>query len=359
MNDTATNFPRELSEFDAAGSGAGAERRGPPAAGAPRRRSPSSAGSAASTRSALRHGLRRGRARRGAAVMLAELTACPTPGRSPRWPPRARRVVAARRGRGDRPHPLRRLAAGAAQRLTALSRRRRPRRRRPASGRAPGALRHDAAVERQAGADELLAEGVQVDAAVDGPRHPPGPLQRLGDLRLRLDHLVAGRVADLLLGELDRAPVARGWSGRGWIAVDVAAAGMLGDHVQPAGDEHRADAERAEGPHVDRGLRTLEVEVAQDAGLVGRDLGEDPGERRVGVLDDVDVVRAAQQVGAAPLQFLGGLRPVGEPARSTSGRSAISSSRSPSARQAKLRRSLAASCRIDAAGSPFIARRAT
>jgi hypothetical protein len=52
----------------------------------------------------------------------------------------------------------------------------------------------------------------------------------------------------------------------------------------------------------------LEVEETQYARLVRRELGQDARERRVGVLHEMDVARAAHQIAAAPLQVGDGRR---------------------------------------------------
>ena len=129
-----------------------------------------------------------------------------------------------------------------------------------------------------------------MNAALHHLRHPSGSLERFDDLGLRLDHLVSLGIADLFLRELDQAE-ARQIGEVLADPVEVAAAGVLGDHRQPTLDEFRADAERTVGPDVDRGLRAFEVQVAQDARLVRGDLGQDARERRVGVLDRVHVAR--------------------------------------------------------------------
>ena len=89
------------------------------------------------------------------------------------------------------------------------------------------------ALHRQADPAELLAERVEVDAALHRARPPPGPLHGLDDDGLRLDELIALRVADLLLRELQQAQPEQVRE-VGVDALDVLAAGQLGDHVQPA-----------------------------------------------------------------------------------------------------------------------------
>ncbi|SHU47257.1 Uncharacterised protein [Mycobacteroides abscessus subsp. abscessus] len=79
--------------------------------------------------------------------------------------------------------------------------------------------------------------------------------------------------------------------GVGVVAVGVAAARAFGDHRQTLGDHLRADVEGAAGAHIDHRLCAVRSQEAQDARLVGRQLVDDPGVGRMGVLDIGDIGR--------------------------------------------------------------------
>ena len=148
-----------------------------------------------------------------------------------------------------------------------------------------------------------VAERRQVDAAAydlgEADRVHRG--QHVG---LRLDHLVLHRVLELLAGEPDQAEPEQVVEVRRHL-VEVAAAGPRADHRHPRRDQRRADhADRPAGADVDRRLRPAAQEQQQDAGLVGGQLLEDPGVRRVRLLVAPDVARAVEQVLAALAQRL-------------------------------------------------------
>ena len=154
---------------------------------------------------------------------------------------------------------------------------------------------NSAVLRRQGRGAELLAERRQANRAAHG-RAAAGLLQRLGDLGLSLEHLVRADLGDRVAREPDQAEAEEVREVDGH-ALDHQAAGVLADHVEAGSDDVGADAERPPVAHVDGGLRALRGQQAQDARLVGMELGEDVGERRVPVdLVDLDVERELEQV---------------------------------------------------------------
>ena len=143
----------------------------------------------------------------------------------------------------------------------------------------------------------------QVDAAAHRARVRP-PLQRLDHLGLRLEHLVAQRVRERLAREPDQAEPVEVVEVGGH-AVDVAAAGLGADHRQARARRAREPTRAGPAAHVDRRLRALDREQAQDPRLVGRELVEDARVGRVRVL------------------VVGRRRPSGAAARAPRSRSAV------------------------------------
>ena len=142
-------------------------------------------------------------------------------------------------------------------------------------------------------------------AAYDlGEAHRVHRLQHVG---LGLDDLVLHRVLELLAREPDQAePEQVVQVGRH--LVEVAAPGPGADHRHPRRHQRRADQpDRTAGADVDRGLRSAAQQQQQDPGLVGRELVEDAGVRRMGLaLLAPDVARALR---AGPRRARAGTSP--------------------------------------------------
>ena len=124
-----------------------------------------------------------------------------------------------------------------------------------------------------------------------------GGLERLDDLRLRLDHLVGQLVLERVPADRDEA-VGDEVVEVGGDELDVQAAGLVADHREPPSDLARPDPERGRAVDVDDPLRPLVDEQLQDARLVGGELVDDPGEpgmNRVALV--LDVGGAIEQLG--------------------------------------------------------------
>ena len=119
--------------------------------------------------------------------------------------------------------------------------------------------------------------------------------------RLHLEHLVALVVRDRLAREPDQPEPVEVVEVGGHL-VEEAAAGLGADHRVALGDQARAGDEREPRAHVDRRLRALLGEQAQDPRLVGRQVGEDPLVGRVRALLVGDVGRRLQQLSPALAQ---------------------------------------------------------